>query len=177
MKIQIYGYSGSGKSTLAHDLGAKLGLPVLHMDTVHFLPGWRVREMDEKRRMVETFMKNDDWVIDGNYTNLFYRERMEQADRIIFMNFNRLTCLRRVLRRYLENRGRSRTSMAEGCNEKIDAEFIRWVLWGSRTRRARRRNADIAREYAHKTTILRNQRELDAFRQQMEIAFQNERGV
>lgn len=177
MKIQIYGYSGSGKSTLAHDLGAKLELPVLHMDTVHFLPGWQVREMDEKRRMVETFMKNDDWVIDGNYTNLFYRERMEQADRIIFMNFNRLTCLRRVLRRYLENRGRSRASMAEGCNEKIDAEFIRWVLWGSRTRRARRRNADIAREYAPKTTILRNQRELDAFRQQMGIAFQNKRGV
>ena len=177
MKIQIYGYSGSGKSTLAHDLGAKLGLPVLHMDTVHFLPGWQVREMDEKRRMVETFMKNDDWVIDGNYTNLFYRERMEQADRIIFMNFNRLTCLRRVLRRYLENRGRSRASMAEGCNEKIDAEFIRWVLWGGRTRRARRRNADIAREYAPKTTILRNQRELDAFRQQMGIAFQNKRGV
>ncbi len=177
MKIQIYGYSGSGKSTLAHDLGVKLGLPVLHMDTVHFLPGWQVREMDEKRRMVETFMKNDDWVIDGNYTNLFYRERMEQADRIIFMNFNRLTCLRRVLRRYLENRGRSRVSMAEGCNEKIDAEFICWVLWGSRTRRARRRNADIAREYAPKTTILRNQRELDAFRQQMGIAFQNEGGV
>ena len=70
MKIQIYGYSGSGKSTLAHDLGAKLGLPVLHMDTVHFLPGWQVREMDEKRRMIEEFMKNDDWVIDGNYTNL-----------------------------------------------------------------------------------------------------------
>ena len=43
MKIQIYGYSGSGKSTLAHDLGAKLELPVLHMDTVHFLPGWQVR--------------------------------------------------------------------------------------------------------------------------------------
>lgn len=177
MKIEIYGYSGSGKSTLAHDLGAKLGLPVLHMDTVHFLPGWQVREMDEKRRMIEEFMKNSDWVIDGNYTNLFYRERMEQADRIIFMNFNRLICLRRVLRRYRENRGRARTSMAEGCNEKIDAEFIRWVLWGSRTRRARRRNAAVAREYAAKTTILRNQRELNAFRQQMGIAFQNESGV
>ena len=144
MKIQIYGYSGSGKSTLAHDLGAKLGLPVLHMDTVHFLPGWQVREMDEKRRMIEEFMKNDDWVIDGNYTNLFYQERLEQA---------------------------------EGCNEKIDAEFIRWVLWGSRTRRARRRNAAVAREYAAKTTILRNQRELNAFRQKMGIAFQNESGV
>ena len=93
------------------------------------------------------------------------------------MNFNRLTCLRRVLRRYRKNRGRARASMAEGCNEKIDAEFIRWVLWGSRTRRARRRNAAVAREYAAKTTILRNQRELNAFRQKMGIAFQNESGV
>lgn len=40
MKIAILGTSGSGKSTLAKRLGERYGLPVLHMDTVHFLPGW-----------------------------------------------------------------------------------------------------------------------------------------
>ena len=39
MKIAILGTSGSGKSTLAKRLGERYGLPVLHMDTVHFLPG------------------------------------------------------------------------------------------------------------------------------------------
>ena len=40
MKIAILGTSGSGKSTLAKRLGERYGLPVLYMDTVHFLPGW-----------------------------------------------------------------------------------------------------------------------------------------
>ena len=40
MKIAILGHSGSGKSTLARALGDKYGLPVLHFDAIHFLPGW-----------------------------------------------------------------------------------------------------------------------------------------
>jgi adenylate kinase family enzyme len=44
MKIAIIGHSGSGKSTLAAFLGEKYALPVLHVDTIHFLPGWVERE-------------------------------------------------------------------------------------------------------------------------------------
>ena len=46
MKIAILGTSGSGKSTLAKRLGEAYGLPVLHMDTVHFLPGWVERPFE-----------------------------------------------------------------------------------------------------------------------------------
>ena len=48
MKIAILGTSGSGKSTLAKRLGERYGLPVLHMDTVHFLPGWVERPFAEE---------------------------------------------------------------------------------------------------------------------------------
>lgn len=47
MKIAILGTSGSGKSTLAKRLGERYGLPVLLMDTVHFLPGWVERPFAE----------------------------------------------------------------------------------------------------------------------------------
>ena len=47
MKIAILGTSGSGKSTLAQTLGAAYHAPVLHLDTVHFLPGWVERPLDE----------------------------------------------------------------------------------------------------------------------------------
>jgi len=39
MKIAVNGYSGSGKSTLARRLGELYQIPVLHLDTVHWLGG------------------------------------------------------------------------------------------------------------------------------------------
>ena len=56
MKIAILGYSGSGKSTLARALGELYGVPVLHLDTVQFLPDWQVREQDEQLAIVQDFM-------------------------------------------------------------------------------------------------------------------------
>ena len=52
MKIAILGTSGSGKSTLAKRLGERYGLPVLHMDTVHFLPGWVERPFEEEETII-----------------------------------------------------------------------------------------------------------------------------
>ena len=52
MKIAIIGYSGSGKSTLARKLGAIYNAEVLHLDTVHWLPGWKERADEEKMNIV-----------------------------------------------------------------------------------------------------------------------------
>ena len=46
---------------------------------------------------------------------------MEEAVQIVLLLFDRFRCLRRVTRRYLTYRGRTRADMAEGCNEKLDA--------------------------------------------------------
>ena len=47
--------------------------------------------------------------------------------------FGRFTCLSRVLKRWWKNRGKVRYSSAPGCEEKIDAEFLWWVLHQGRT--------------------------------------------
>ena len=68
MKIVVNGYSGSGKSTLARRLGKLYQIPVLHLDTVHWLPGWEEKEEEQERSEVRAFMdRNASWVIDGNY--------------------------------------------------------------------------------------------------------------
>lgn len=167
MKIAVIGYSGSGKSTLAGKLAKKYDIPVLYLDSVHFLPGWEERPDKEAVSIVNRFMRQDSWVIDGNYGNYSQEERLEQADRIIFMNFNRFACLSRCIRRYMwyygqEGKG-SRESMAEGCPEKLDREFVWWILHRGRTGRRKRHYRVIAGKYPQKLVVIRNQKQLEEF--------------
>ena len=39
-RIVIIGSGGAGKSTLAQQLGARLDLPVIHLDALYWQPGW-----------------------------------------------------------------------------------------------------------------------------------------
>ena len=144
MKIAIIGYSGSGKSTLARKLSEKYEIPVLHFDTVQFLPNWVIRPEEEKQAMTEAFLNvNDSWVIDGNYSKLSYERRMEEADVIIQLRFNRFASLWRVTRRYLTYKEDTRPDMAQGCKEKLDWEFITWVLWKGRSKKSRQRYQSV----------------------------------
>ena len=67
--IGLIGHTGSGKSTLARQLGEKYGLPVLHFDSIHFLPGWVETDRPYKREKVTEFLdaNPEGWVMDGNY--------------------------------------------------------------------------------------------------------------
>lgn len=151
MKIAIIGYSGSGKSTLARQLGDRLNVPVLHLDSVHWLPGWQERPAEEGRAIVNDFLdRNADWIIDGNYSSMAYSRRMEEADRILYLDFPRRICLPRVLKRWITNRGKTRPDMGAGCTEKIDAEFLWWILWKGRTRKGRERRAALGKQYSRK---------------------------
>ena len=86
MKIAVIGYSGAGKSTLAAALGEKYSADVLHLDCVHFLPGWEIRSKEEKEELVRAFLDgHSEWVIDGNYTKLSFERRMLEADMIVFL--------------------------------------------------------------------------------------------
>lgn len=169
MKIVIIGYSGSGKSFLARRLGACTGATVLHLDAVHWLPGWKERPDEEAEALVASFLDaHDDWVIDGNYTRLCYERRLEEADRIVLLLFGRFACLCRAWRRFRRYAGQSRPDMADGCAEKFDAAFVRWILRDGRTKRTQARYASIAARFPHKAVVLRRQRELDAFAAQIE---------
>ncbi len=162
IKIQIIGYSGSGKSTLAKRLGLHFGIPYLHLDNVQFYGDWEERSKEEQNRIVDKFLEeNSSWVIDGNYSKLYLERRLEEADRIILILFNRFSCLYRVTKRYLKYRNKTRPDMGQGCNEKLDLEFIMWVLWKGRTKETRERYKRIANQYKDKVIVLKNQRELD----------------
>ena len=164
MKIAIVGYSGSGKSTLAQKLADKYGAEVLHFDTVQFLPDWVIRNNEDKKQITEDFLDtHESWIIDGNYSKLFYERRMEEADQIILLLFNRFSCLFRAFRRYLQYKNQTRPDMAEGCNEKFDFAFMKWILWEGRTKDAKKRYQWILAQYSNKAVLIKNQKQLTAF--------------
>lgn len=167
MKIAIMGYSGSGKSTLAGELAALYHIPVLYLDTVQFLPGWAERNRAEARAIVRDFMRHESWVIDGNYRGFCQPERLEQADTILLLNFPRIVCLCRAFKRYFQFKHSTRESMADGCIEKMDMEFIWWILYKGRTKAIRRHYREVVARYPHKTIVLKNQRQIDAYLRQV----------
>ncbi len=165
MKIAVIGYSGSGKSTLAKFLAEAYGVKVLYLDTVHWLPNWVEREKSESRAIVEKFLNEESgWVIDGSYGALCFERRMDEADTIVFLNFNRFTCLRRALKRKKEYKGRSRESMTEGCNERMSAEFFWWLVFSGRTKKRKEKFKRLVLRYSQKTVVLKNQKQLDAYK-------------
>lgn len=163
MKIAVIGYSGAGKSTLARVLGERYGIPVLHFDQVHWAPGWRERDRTEAHRMVHDFMENPQWVMDGNYTNFEYARRMAEADRIIFLDLPCLACLLRAWKRFFQNRGRTREDMGEGCQEKMDPEFVMWLLWKGRRKQREKWLAAGLEKYFDKVIVLKSQKEIDRY--------------
>jgi len=164
MKIAIMGYSGSGKSTLARKLGEMYGEEVLHLDAVYWMPGWKTRPEEDRMRVLGDFLDaHSGWVIDGNYKGMYRERRLMEADVIILMLFNRFSCYHRVRRRLKMYKGSSRPDMAEGCNEKIDLEFTKWIFFDGRTSAKRREYREICRKYSGKAVVLKNQHQTDAY--------------
>ena len=165
MKIAVMGYSGSGKSTLAKYLAGIYDIPLLYLDRVNFESDWRERPTEEARAIVRDFMAQPDWVIDGNYRRFYQQERLEQADQIVLMLINRFSALHRIIRRNREFRNRSRESMADGCAEKLDFEFLCWILFRGRTPTKIRQYRHLMHQYGQKVNVICNQRQLERFMQ------------
>ncbi len=163
-RVMIFGFSGAGKSTLARRIAEKIGIEPTHLDALHWLPGWVESGREHKRNALRPVLERDKWVIDGNYLKVLFDERLDMADTVVFLDFNRFICLFRVIKRYFNYRGRSRPDMGEGCPEKLDAEFLRWVLLDGRKNRGKYRSA--IREAAasgKRAKTLKNPREVRDF--------------
>ena len=135
-RVLIIGPCGSGKSTLSLELGGRLNLPVVHMDRLGWLPGWVETDKEDLRRSLLTIVETDRWLIEGNYGSTLDL-RLPRADTVVYLDFPIALCLWRVVRRVLRYRGRTRPDMTDGCPERFDLAFFRYVLfsnWGPRIR-------------------------------------------
>jgi adenylate kinase family enzyme len=125
-RIAVIGCGGSGKSTLACQLGAILGIEVIHLDTLYWRPGWVEPPKDEWRRRVEELVRRETWILDGNYGGTL-EIRLAAADTILFLDLPRTVCLWRAIRRRFQYHGKPRVDRAPGCAEQIDWPFLKWI--------------------------------------------------
>lgn len=129
-RVMIVGQPGAGKSWLARELGAITGLPVHHMDTIHFKPGWVERPRREKVAMARAVEELDEWIFEGGLSAT-YDTRLRRCDTLIVLDVPLPRRAFRILRRTLRHFGKTRPEMPENCPEKFRPEFWRWV-WQTR---------------------------------------------
>ena len=128
----IVGQPGSGKSTLARKLGECTGLPVVHIDRIHWQPGWVERSKAEKTRLCLEAERQSRWIFEGGHSAT-WPSRLARADMLVWLDRPVGLRLWRVVRRAVTGLGRTRPDMAEGCPERLSSlpEFIGYI-WTTR---------------------------------------------
>lgn len=136
-RVMIVGGPGSGKSMLARLLGKQSGLPVYHMDKIHYRAGWLERTREEKDLLTYEVHMKDSWIFEGGHSNT-YEERVSRADTFVWLDIPVALRIFRVLKRSLRYYGQSRPDLAEGCPERFNLQTIEFLHFIWRTRRSAR---------------------------------------
>ena len=168
-RVLVIGPGGAGKSTFARRLGELLNIQVKHLDALYWRAGWTKPSEEDWLRTVNELTSAESWIIDGNFGGML-ELRLKLCDTIVFLDMPRLLCLWRITKRRLTYRNRSRPDMAEGCNEKIDLEFIDWV-W-SYASRSRPKVVKLLEEHSGSKQVvwLRSNAEVKRFLQDLQNA-------
>lgn len=136
----VVGTAGSGKTTMAAALAARLGLPHIELDSLHWGPNWTPAPREEFRARVEAAAASDSWVIDGNYGSV--RDLLwPRAETVVWLDYPLATILFRLTRR-TARRVFLREQLWSGNRERFHDQFIpkeSLFVWAVTTHTRRRR--------------------------------------
>ena len=165
-RVIIIGCGGAGKSTLARKMGELTGIPVIHLDQLFWKPGWVERTREEFDPMIQRELEKEAWIMDGNFSRTL-PQRIQRCDMVIYLDFSRMSCLLGVLKRVLTTYGKVRPDMGEGCPERMDFDFMKWV-WNYNQNK-RESNYRLLNEATHaETVVLKNRRRVRRFLKSLE---------
>lgn len=146
-KIIVVGSPGAGKTTCAKRLAKQTGLPLFHLDEMFWAPQWVEKGRECFRESLLATLDEEKWIIDGNYMSTM-QERLAVAEAVIFIDVPFWICTYRIIKRWLRREG----MQAEGCPQRIDMAFIKYVAW-TFPRRDRRRRLALLRDYEGRGTL------------------------
>ena len=125
-RIVVVGCSGGGKSTLARKPGQRLALPVVHLDVLHYLPGWNRASIADFRDRVTEAHRGEAWTSEGNFASWTFDLRLPRAEALIVLERPRWLCLWLVFRRAALERS-NRPDLPLGCSEQIDRDLLEYI--------------------------------------------------
>lgn len=122
-KVMIIGCPGSGKSTFSRALNEVTGLPLFHLDMMHWNADRTVVEKTVFQERLKNTIAQELWIIDGNYGSTI-ELRLQACDTVFFLDYPLEVCLEGVQSR----KGTARTDMPwiESVDEEDEA-FINFI--------------------------------------------------
>ncbi|MDD3225701.1 MAG: DNA topology modulation protein [Clostridium sp.] len=150
-RIMVIGSPGSGKSTFSRKLSDAVGIPIIHLDKEYWHNGWIETPREDWVKKQNELISRDKWIIDGNYGSTM-NIRLEKADTVILLQLNRFVCLFSYFKRVITNLNKIRPDMPEGCKEKFDLEFMKYIL--EFPKKSGQRNIDKLKESKNKQVIV-----------------------
>lgn len=132
-RIAIIGGSGSGKSTLTKILSKELDIPAVHLDAINYKADWVEINKKERDEKILSKANEEKWIIDGNY-NKTLKNRLDKADTIIWLDYSTFTHLKGITKRAIKMYKKDREEIP-GCKERINLEFIKYVVTYNRKKR------------------------------------------
>lgn len=157
-KISIIGGSGTGKTTLANSLGEILDIPVYHIDGIHHLENWAIRDSNERDKIILEKVLESKWIIDGTYRSTL-QERLDKSDLVIYLDYSSFAQVRGILSRFFKNHGKEKKEIP-GCKERMSFEFFMFVCKWRKTRRGEIVEK-ISKVDKGKVLIFKNRRQLN----------------
>ncbi len=121
-RVVVVGATGSGKTTFAASLAAKLEVPHIELDALHWEPNWLMAELEVFRNRVASVIQAERWVADGNYSKV--RDLVwSRADTVIWLDYSLVLTLTRLLRRTLA-RVLTGEELWNGNRERFAEQFL-----------------------------------------------------
>jgi adenylate kinase family enzyme len=154
-RIAIMGCGGSGKSHLARELGARLGITPVHLDTRYYDQDWKPLDQEAFAGLQRDLVAAPRWIIDGNYGSTL-PIRLQAADTVIFLDLPGWACLLGILQR--QARHGSGQHQANGEYNRITWNFVRYIIGYRKTMAPRVRSLIAEHAGDAEVVILRSRR-------------------
>lgn len=138
----MYGVTGSGKTVLARRISDLLGLELVLVDDLCWLPGWVQRTEGEQRRLLTEVCEREAWVLDSAW-GVWTDAALSRAELVVALDYPRWLSLARLLRRTAV-RVVDRRPICNGNTETVRQAVSRdsIVAWHFRSFASKRRRID-----------------------------------